>query len=221
MPATPRPHNAAAINDASYGDFGLAAEDVRVARGGVPVAEGVTFRIGRGDWLELRGPNGGGKTSLLRCLAGLSPPDGGRIEWREPGEPPAASARGRCAWLGHLDGLQPHFTVRETLAFWARAGDGGDPLAAAEALGLTRFLDAPAQRLSAGWRRRAGLARLILLDRPLWLLDEPFANLDARGAGLAGQAIATHLARGGAAVAATHGSGPALLGGRILRLEAV
>lgn len=219
------PDNAPPINPHSYGEFALTVEDVRVARGGTVVAEGVGFRLGRGDWLELRGPNGGGKTSLLRCLAGLSAPESGEIRWSEPGARAARSARGRCAWLGHLDGLQPHFTVRETLTYWARTGGahdgaGTDPAAAAEAVGLTRFLDAPARRLSAGWRRRAALARVMLLGRPLWLLDEPFANLDARGVGLAERAIAAHLAQGGAAIAATHGSGPALLGGRILRLEA-
>ncbi len=208
-----------AINLPSYGDFALRVEGLAVSRGGVTVTHGVSFDLGPGGWLELRGPNGGGKTSLLRCLAGLSAPESGRIAWEEPDMPPAKSARGRCAWLGHLDGLQAQFTVGETLSLWAKAGDGADAETAAAALGLQRFVDTPARRLSAGWRRRAGLARLIVLGRPLWLLDEPFANLDDRGVGLAEAAIAGHLARGGAAIAATHGAAPALEGGRILRLE--
>ncbi len=205
-----------------YGEFRLAVKDVSVSRGGRTVTEGVTFTLDPGGWLELRGPNGGGKTSLLRCLAGLARPESGRIEWAEQGDVwPEPATRGLCAWLGHLDGLQPHFTVRETLEFWAKAGPGPDVAAAAAALGLERFLETPARRLSAGWRRRTGLARLILLDRPLWLLDEPFSNLDDDGVRLAEAAISAHLARGGAAVAATHGGKVAVTGGRVLRLEAI
>lgn len=173
----------------------LVVEDLSCARGGLPVIEGVGFRLPAGAALVLRGPNGSGKTTLLRTLAGLQPPVRGRIAM-----PPDAIAYG-----GHADGLKATLTARENLGFWAGVyGAGGGVEAALEAYELGALSDRPAQNLSAGQKRRLGLARLLVTGRPLWLLDEPTVSLDAHATGLFAAVIERHLAGGGMAVLATH-----------------
>jgi heme exporter protein A len=177
------------------------ADDLACVRGGRPVFAGASFEVGPGECLAVIGPNGSGKTSLLRILAGLLPPAGGRLGIR-PGEPPPLD------FLGHADGLKPALTLADNLGFWTRlfgVPSGEATIAeAAGRVGLGHAVDLPAGVLSAGQRRRAGLARLLLSRRPLWLLDEPGAALDSDGEAILGVLMESHLSAGGAIVAATH-----------------
>jgi heme exporter protein A len=170
----------------------LETEELSVERGGVPVLERLSFAVAAGRALVLRGPNGSGKTTLIRTLAGLQPPAAGRVRADE------------FLYAGHLDGIKAVLTVRENLAFWAQVLGQGDIAAALAAFDLEALADRPARALSAGQKRRLGLARLALTPRPLWLLDEPTVSLDAASVGLFAAAVGRQLAAGGAAVIATH-----------------
>jgi heme exporter protein A len=154
----------------------------------------------------LIGPNGSGKTTLLRTLIGFAAPLGGSI--RLEGGSPEYSIAEHCHYIGHRDAVRAALTVGENVLFWCRflGGDDRQAEAALERFGLARIADVPAAYLSAGQRRRLGLVRLLLADRPLWLLDEPTAALDAAGAELLNGIMTTHLDAGGAIVAATHAS---------------
>lgn len=148
-----------------------------------------------GEALVLRGPNGAGKTTLLRILAGLTRPEAGDV-----------SRDAAHHWVGHREGLKPQETPRGHLKLWAQAwGSSVNTDAALARLGLSRPADVAARYLSAGQRRRTALARLLLEERPVWLLDEPYTALDAEGRALVDALIAEHRARGGALVAAVHG----------------
>ena len=172
----------------------LAVHDLAVARGGLRAVEGVSFTLQAGKALILRGPNGIGKTTLLRCVAGLQPPAEGRIEM-------SADA---VAYAAHADGLKSALTVAENLRFWAQVFGGGDEDLALEQMDLTALADRPALALSAGQKRRLGLARLLVSGRPLWVLDEPTVSLDTASVGRFADMIRLHLSGGGAALMATH-----------------
>ncbi|MCB1350020.1 MAG: heme ABC exporter ATP-binding protein CcmA [Paracoccaceae bacterium] len=176
----------------------LRVEDLTVARGGVPVLEGLTFALRSGEVLVLRGPNGSGKTTLLRTLAGLQPPLRGEISL-----PPETITYG-----AHADGVKATLTVAENLRFWAAVHGLADIEAALDGA-LDRFnlrglAHRAAQNLSAGQKRRLGLARLLVTGRPIWLLDEPTVSLDTASVGLFAEAVRAHVAGGGAALIATH-----------------
>lgn len=172
----------------------LRVRDLAVARGGARALEGVGFDLGDGEALILRGPNGIGKTTLLRTVAGLQPPVEGVVE----------VATDAVAYAAHADGLKGALTVAENLAFWRKVF-GGPPVAPAlAAFDLSHLADRPAHALSAGQKRRLGLARLTVTGRPLWVLDEPTVSLDAASVALFAQAIRAHLGQGGAALMATH-----------------
>jgi heme exporter protein A len=197
----------------------LTAEKLACARGTRRLFEGLSFRATAGQALALEGANGAGKTSLLRLIAGFLPQAAGRVFLTEDGKEIAEpEERGPyIAWLGHQDALKASFTVSEQLAFLGKLYDrSGDHAALLEQVGLTRQAELPCRYLSAGQRRRLGLARLLLSQRPLWLLDEPFAALDSAGKGLVARLIALHCGQGGIVLAATHE--PLGLGNESLKL---
>jgi heme exporter protein A len=172
----------------------LCVSELAVARGGVPVLDGVTFTIAPGTALILRGPNGAGKTTLLRCIAGLQPPLCGRIDGAEE----------TIAYAGHADGLKAMLSLRENLEFWAQVFGQKDIAPALIAYDLEPLQNRLAGTLSAGQKRRLGLARLMVTGRPVWVLDEPTVSLDVAAVGLFAAAVTAHLAGGGMALIATH-----------------
>ncbi len=172
----------------------LAAHNLSVSRGGIAVLDGIGFSLAPGRALILRGPNGSGKTTLLRTLAGLQPPLRGGVE----------AAPEACVYAGHADGIKSAMTAQENLAFWADIFGGGDVPAAMAAFELEGLADRPAGALSAGQKRRLGLARLIVARRKVWLLDEPTVSLDAHATAMFARAVRAHLSAGGGAVIATH-----------------
>jgi len=182
----------------------LQARDVAGARGGRLVIEGVTLNVGPGEAVILRGENGAGKTTLLRLFAGLAAPATGEISIDT--DEGSAAPCDATVFAGHLDGAKGPLTVAENLAFWARLY-GASPQglnSAAARMGLAGLEERPASALSAGQRRRLGLARVLLSGRPIWLLDEPTASMDAGAASQVAAAIAEHRGAGGAVVIATH-----------------
>lgn len=185
----------------------IAVKNLACRRGERLLFKGLSFDASSGTLTEIVGPNGIGKTSLLRILAGLLGAEAGTVSLREGGrllgkdDEPA----NRLHYLGHQDALKSQLTVRENLAFAHAlfAGRGGAEEALTR-LGLVRQADLPIGVLSAGQRRRAALARCAMLGRPLWLLDEPTASLDANGRTLVADLIGAHIAGGGTVIAATH-----------------
>ncbi len=189
----------------------LEAHDLAARRGYTRLFTGLSFAIESGLVLVVTGANGTGKTTLLRMLAGLSAPADGEIRWNgAPVGPFDATLRAATAFAGHHPALKDELTAEENLAsLCAVAGEQFSReaiLGALDAVALTRQRSLPARVLSQGQRRRIGLARLTLVRRPLWLLDEPVTALDAAGTALLASLVADHLESGGLAVAATHTS---------------
>lgn len=194
------------MSDSSTGSHaapGLTVRDLACIRGGRVLFSGLGFDLAPGGLLLLTGPNGVGKSSLLRVLAGLLPQAAGTIGFGDGAD--------RIAYLGHGDGLKPLATVTETLAFWNAMNSAHDSVARAQAteramalFGLSPLADLPCRYLSAGQRRRVGLARVAASGAGLWLLDEPTTALDDEGVRAFDAALADHRGAGGLAVAATH-----------------
>jgi heme exporter protein A len=172
----------------------LSVRDLACARGGLRLLEGVSFSVTSGAALVLRGPNGCGKTTLLRTIAGLQPALSGEINC-----PPDA-----IAYAAHADGIKATLTVSENLRFWAAIYGTCEISTALEQMNLCALADRAAQNLSAGQKRRLGLARLMVTGRPVWVLDEPTVSLDVASVALFGDVVRAHLAGGGMAVMATH-----------------
>ena len=180
----------------------LTVENLALSRGGRRLFEAVGFALLPGHLL-LRGPNGAGKSSLLLAIAGVLRLDAGTLDWHAE-EPPKLHV------LGHQAGVKSRLTLRENLDFW-RAVNGPTGLApdqALEQVGLGAIAGLDAGYLSAGQTRRLALARLLVTDRLIWLLDEPLSALDAEGDALVARLVAARLETGGAVVAATHDDMP-------------
>ncbi len=186
----------------------LSARGLSFARNDEPVFGPLDFAIDAGEALLIRGDNGAGKTTLLRVLAGLLRPETGRIE--VDGRGTDASARTRAiAYLGHLAALKADLGALENLEFLCglqgrRSGQSPDE--AMRIVGLDGYQDALARQLSAGQKKRLSLARIWLSPAPVWLLDEPYANLDLDGIELVNRMVQAHLREGGAALVTTHGA---------------
>lgn len=172
----------------------LTCSHVTVARGGLAILAGVSFQLRSGQALVLRGANGLGKTTLLRTIAGLQPAMSGAIT---PGPD-------QITYAAHADAVKSALSVRENLEFWAAIYGSSKLDLALRDMDLETLQDRRAQTLSAGQRRRLGLARLLLSDRPIWVLDEPTVSLDAANVALFARHIARHLAQGGSALMASH-----------------
>lgn len=186
----------------------LVAENVTVARGGEIFFAGIGFVLEAGEALVVSGPNGIGKSTLLRVLAGLLPDAEGRIRIEGGDYERVAEA---CHYLGHSNGMKPALSVGENLSFWQRFLRTRDDLPPAKdvaeataAVGLGGLEHLPFGYLSAGQQRRMAMARLLLSRRPIWILDEPTAALDTASQRLFSNLVARHLGDGGLAVAATH-----------------
>ncbi|NPD15325.1 heme ABC exporter ATP-binding protein CcmA [Xinfangfangia sp. D13-10-4-6] len=174
----------------------LTVRDLAVSRGGLIALSKVSFALAPGRTLVLRGANGIGKTTLLRTIAGLQPAAAGQIE----------AASESIAYASHADGVKLALSVSANLSFWS-AIFGTGKAATAEAMqrmNLTSLADRPAARLSAGQKRRLGLARMLVTGRPVWLLDEPTVSLDQESVALFADVLRDHLGAGGAALIATH-----------------
>ena len=179
------------------------ARDIACVRGGRVLFSALGFSLSPGGLLILEGPNGVGKSTLLRILAGLLPPEAGEVAYPEETT--------RLAYLGHTDGLKPLATVGEILAFWVDVSGGGDGRArsqameeALDAFDLDALVTVPCRYLSEGQRRRVALARVTAMGAPVWLLDEPTTALDAANTQAFEKALDLYRAAGGMAVIATH-----------------
>lgn len=183
----------------------LCAANLACSRGGRDVFAGVSFAVGSGEALAVTGRNGAGKSSLLRAMVGLVRIADGSLTL-EGGDPELSIAE-QAHYLGHQDALKASLSVGENLTFWAgflgrKTADGAPALAA---VGLDALAELPAAYLSAGQRRRLSVARLLVVQRPIWLLDEPMSTLDAAAQDRLAAFMREHLAAGGLIVAATHG----------------
>ncbi len=198
--------------NAIFPGMNIEASGLSVERGGRAIFADLGFRLAAGEALVVSGANGAGKSTLLKAIAGLLPLAQGRITVS-----PASEARlaELCHYVGHADAVKPSLTALENLSFLAAllaTGAARPGLAEVEdalaRLGLGEVADLPCAYLSAGQKRRVALARLIVVGRPLWLLDEPLTALDAAAQIIALDIMAAHLAEGGLIVAATHAALP-------------
>ncbi len=180
----------------------LEAEELRCERGGRTVFASLGLRVKAGELLLLTGPNGSGKSSLLRLIAGLNDPAAGRIALN--GGHADLSIGQQSHYVAHQDAIKPALTVTENLEFWRGVLGGGHVGRALAVLDLARLASYPAALLSAGQKRRLALARVALVPRALWLLDEPTTGLDKNSRLLLCRLMQAQLDSGGLIVAATH-----------------
>jgi heme exporter protein A len=170
------------------------AKTLSAIRGSATIFDGITFDLSSGDCLIVHGFNGSGKSTLLRVLAGLAPLDGGTLTI-DPDQ---------IAYAGHLDANKAQMTVAENLSTWSAVYGTNLADQAIAKMDLTALVDRPAATLSAGQKRRLGLARLIVADRSIWIMDEPTTAMDAENTMRVTTLIKDHCAQGGISIAATH-----------------
>ncbi|MEM7060315.1 MAG: heme ABC exporter ATP-binding protein CcmA [Pseudomonadota bacterium] len=183
----------------------LQIENVTCRRGGRLVLSDLSCQVADGEALVIRGPNGVGKSTLLRCLAGMIPIERGSVNLGDISLADRGLMQEQIVYSGHLDAVKPSLTVRQNLDFWAKIlGDGGRVDAALAYFQLDGISPRPAAQCSAGQKRRLALARLMVVQRKLWLLDEPTVSLDAASSALVAAMIRDHCAGGGIALVATH-----------------
>lgn len=188
----------------------LIAEGLSGERGGETVFSNISFTLADGEALVVTGPNGAGKSTLLRVVCGLLPAASGTLSWQNrPAKGTGREESGpgeQIAYLGHRNAMKSALTVGENLAFWRTflGPSGLEGEAALEAVGLAGLGHLPFGWLSAGQKRRAAFARLLVSPRPFWVLDEPTAGLDAASEKQVSALIGAHLATGGMLLAATH-----------------
>ncbi|HXJ17282.1 MAG TPA: cytochrome c biogenesis heme-transporting ATPase CcmA [Candidatus Polarisedimenticolia bacterium] len=199
----------------------LEIDELSCARGDRTLFEGLSARVARGELLYVAGSNGSGKTTLLRTICGLARPASGDIRWDGQSTHVLGDDYRRCLnYVGHHDGVQGELTPIENLRVYVCAtrnpanhasaparevGAGTFEIEATlERLGLAPYRSFPAKILSQGQRRRLALARLLVTEKPLWILDEPFTALDVRSCQLISALLADHLARGGMAMISSH-----------------
>jgi heme exporter protein A len=192
----------------SPGSSGLAVRQLHLWRGERHLLRGVSFDLQPGELLQVTGPNGVGKTSLLRCVAGLIEAESGNVVWQGVALHEGRDAFYRqLAYLGHVNALKADLTALENLHYSVRlrrAAADADMRAALAQLQVSQCADLPARALSAGQKRRVALARVILSGAALWILDEPITNLDAAGITCVESCMAEHLRSGGAILTAAH-----------------
>ena len=180
----------------------ITAENLSCERGGRTVFSNQNFALGSGEFLQLTGPNGSGKSSLLRLLACLSEPSLGHLKLE--GGAPELTLGQQAHYIAHSDASKSSLTVTENLSFWRGFLGGGNLQRAIDAVNLSALADYPVALLSAGQKRRLALARLALIPRVIWLLDEPSVGLDEASQKLLVALMSQHLKAGGLIVAATH-----------------
>jgi len=185
----------------------LSAKNLTLIRGESCLFQGLEFALNPGELLLLDGPNGSGKTSLMRAIAGMLSLETGEIFWNDvPVDGQRQEFHGSLVWLAHRTGLKGDLTLVENLRFEGslRRQANTDPEVIYERLGITRLKRLALRSLSAGQQRRVALARMLMANVPLWLMDEPFTNLDREGRQLVMDLTQEHLASGGMCVMAAH-----------------
>ena len=197
----------------------LEIENISITRGHKQLCANLSFALKSGDMLWIKGSNGIGKTSLLLCIAGLLRPQDGRVLWN--GHDIHKAPSGHCAFQGHQDGHKGNLSVVENLEFWYDVFESSSDVSGAiKQVDLWDQRDLRAKNLSAGQSRRLALARLIIKNAPLWILDEPSAAMDTKGQSIINELLKEHISRGGCALLASHGA-PNLIGTntRLLTME--
>ena len=187
---------------------GLCVEKVHVWRGDRHVLRGVSLDVHRGELLHVSGPNGTGKTTLLRVVSGLLRPEKGSVAWQ--GRSIAATAaeyQSALAYASHEPALKSDLTALENLRFTVglkRRATVAELRSSLERTGVAHCADLPARVLSAGQRRRVAMSRVLAFRADLWLLDEPYTNLDGSGSSLLSALLAEHVGQGGVALVVAH-----------------
>ena len=190
--------------------MGLNVENLAARRGDDLLFSQISFELQPGEALVLTGANGSGKSTLLRVVAGLLRPEAGHVSFVGTVDGEARPAGEVSHYLGHRNAMKPELSVDENLSFWqdflgdSDGGKGLSILEAAEEVGLGGITHLPFGYLSAGQQRRFALAKLLVAYRPIWILDEPTAALDAAADRMFARLVSDHLAAGGIVLAATH-----------------